>query len=130
MENEITKVQLRKFIRENPTMVYEKDNTWELMTIVEEFQRQSKNINKYSKEYDLLKEEFAQMLRLQVINFGLIMTIDEFAESVETKSLVSYDGNGELLDVDGKKSGIRAKFDVDWLKEQKDKYKYVCWYNK
>lgn len=111
-------------------MVYEKDNTWELMTIVEEFQRQSKNINKYSKEYDLLKEEFAQMLRLQVINFGLIMTIDEFAESVETKSLISYDGSGELLDADGKKSGIRVKFDVDWLKEQKDKYKYVCWYNK
>lgn len=130
MENEITKVQLRKFIRENPSMVYEKDNTWELMTIVEEFQRQSKNINKYSKEYDLLKEEFAQMLRLQVINFGLIMTIDEFAESVETKSLISYDGSGELLDADGKKSGIRVKFDVDWLKEQKDKYKYVCWYNK
>lgn len=130
MENEITKVQLRKFIRENPSMVYEKDNTWELMTIVEEFQRQSKNINKYSKEYDLLKEEFAQILRLQVINFGLIMTIDEFIESVETKSLVSYDGSGELLDADGKKSGIRVKFDVDWLKEQKDKYKYVCWYNK
>lgn len=130
MENEITKVQLRKFIRENPAMVYEDNNTWEMMTIVEEFERQTKNMDKYSKEYETAKEEFAQMLRIQVLNFGLIMTIDEFIESVETGSLVSYDGSGELLEKDGKKSGERVRFDVDWLKAQKDKYKYVCWYNK
>lgn len=113
MENEITKVQLKKFIRENPAMVYEDDNTWEMMTIVEEFERQTKNMDKYSKEYETLKEEFAQMLRIQVLNFGLIMTIDEFIESVETGSLVSYDGSGELLEKTVKR--VAKEYDLMWI---------------
>lgn len=116
-------------VRENPSLLFDKWNTWEIMTIVEDFNEKASEIDKHSDEYEKLKEEYAQMLRLQVINSALIMTIDDFANDVKNGSFNSYDGSGCFLTADGVE-GEDIHFDSDWILAQKDKYKYVAWYNK
>lgn len=116
-------------VRENPSLLFSEWNTWEIMTIVKDFARRTADMDEYSKEYKKLEEEYAQMLRLQVINNGLIMTIDDFAKSVQSGGFNCCDGCGCFLTSDGIE-GEEIRFDPSWLLSQKSKYKYVAWYNK
>lgn len=127
-ENKNT-LNISGIVRENPSLLFDEWNTWEIMTVVNWFNEKASTIDKYSDEYEKLKEECAQMLRLQVVNSALIMTIDDFAENVKHGGFTSYDGSGCFLTKDGVE-GIDIKFNYDWILAQKDKYKYVAWYNK
>lgn len=116
---------------EAPNMLYDDTNDWEIGTHIKDFIKKTNGMDEYSKEYEEIQKEYAQLLRIQTLNFGLVMFIDDFADTVDSGGFNSYDGSGVFLDEFGVESkDTRIRFDAEWIRKQKNKFKYVCWYNK
>lgn len=104
------------------------DNTYQLMTIINCFNRAIKNVDRYSKEYDNIEEKYAQAIRIQCYeSIGDVFVKEDFTNYVETGSFIDYDGNGCFATFDGEK-----KEDIKCDKKFLDKYDYpfIIWYNK
>lgn len=105
-------------------------NTWEIMTIISHFNDRIKNVDKYSSEYDALKELYAEAIRIQCKEeYGYVLTLDDFIESVKSTGFTDYDGCGYFLDKDGTKCDY-VRCNAKWLSKFKDKFPYVLWFNK
>jgi hypothetical protein len=117
-------------IRKEPQKIYE-DNDWEMKVHLEDFLKKVESLDRHSDEYEKLTKEFAQILRIQALNYGLVIPIEEFAQSVSNGSFISYDGVGYFLDENGTEIDSKCvPFNATEILKNKNKYKYVCWYNK
>lgn len=106
------------------------NNTWEIMSIIDHYNKRINNTVKYSKEYEKLRELYAQAIRIQCRqNYGYVMTIDDFVENVEDGYFIDYDGSGVFLDSEGKRHEY-IRCNAKWLKTHQNDYKYVLWFNK
>ena len=85
----------------------------------------------YQKENELAKR-YAKMIKIQSkVKYGDVMEIEHFIECVKTGGFIPYDGYGYYWDEDTQdETEFHTSFNVDELKKQAKKYKYVVWYNK
>ena len=83
------------------------------------------------KEEELAKR-YAEMIKIQTkVKYGDVMEIEDFIECVRTGGFISYDGFGYYWDDEKQEeTEFHTSFNVDELKKQAKKYKYVVWYNK
>lgn len=95
--------------------------------------------------YDFSEEELLQLEESFQANYeyehwndyedqepeGLVMTLEEFIESVSYGVFTDYDGLG-YLSPDGIKELDLAECNLDWLKDKlaEGYFKYVIWFNK
>ena len=63
------------------------------------------------------------------ISSGHIMTVDQFIELVEERSIIDDDGCGSFADYAANKHEA-VWCDVDWLNEHRGEYPFVIWYNR
>ena len=106
------------------------NNTWYLMNIIYHYNKRVNTVLKYLKEYDAVRELYAQAIRLQCKqDYGHIMVLDDFIQEVETGGFVDYDGSGVFLDSDGNRHEY-IRCNAKWLKAHQSDYKYVLWFNK
>ena len=61
----------------------------------------------------------------RIIDYG---DIYDFIKMVERGSIIDDDGTGCISD--GKYMYYDIEVDVEWLLDQAQTYKYVCWFNK
>ena len=85
----------------------------------------------YKKEEELAKR-YAEMIKIQnIVEYGDVMWIDDFIDSVRTGGFIPYDGYGYYWDEEKQEeTEFHTSFNVEELKKQAKKYKYVVWYNK
>ena len=106
------------------------DNTWEIMNIISHYNDRVRELDSWSKECDEVKKLYAQAIRLQCTEeYGLVMEIDDFIESVENGYFNDYDGFGCFADFDGTKHEY-VRCNSRWLKKNRGKFPFVFWYNK
>ena len=89
------------------------NNTWDIIQIIDRYNKRAATIEKYSREGEELRELYAQNLRLQCVeNYGHIITVDDFIYWVE---------EGYVIDDDGKynEDFVKSKFD-DFIKYTKN----------
>ena len=100
------------------------------MDIINNYNERVKTVREYSIEYDKLQELYAQAIRLQCKqDYGHIMILDDFIKYVEDGYFVDSDGSGVFLLTDGTRySAVRCN--ADWLKQFRDRFSYVLWFNK
>lgn len=113
------------------------DLTWEIGVLMNTYLEKIKPLQ--SEKYDYEKERqkeaieelYSQAIELNCKNgYGLIMPIDMAIDWVIGKSIIDYDGCGDLLDKDGKEIGD-MRCDVSFLQKAKDNGAcFVAWYNK
>ena len=113
----------------NPSILYEANNTWEIMCTIDEYVQKIEEVNPYSLEYEQIKEHYAQILRLQAINYGFVMSTSTFRDEVRGGWLTPYDGMGYYLTFEGVENGV-VSFDAEEIEAKMKQYPFVCWYNK
>lgn len=114
----------------------ETDNTWDIMCLIDDFNRATETImntcsmDTCSKEYEKLEELYAQAMRIQCASanaYGHIMVAKDFYACVNCGSFIDYDGSGVFLDWDGNECDP-VRCDTDYL--DKFSYPFVAWFNK
>lgn len=85
----------------------------------------------YKKKEELAKR-YAEMIKIQTkVKYGDVMWIEDFIECVKSGGFIPYDGWGYYWDDEKQEeTEFNTSFNVDELKKQAKKYKYVVWYNK
>ena len=106
------------------------DNTWEIISIIEHYNESIKNLESFSKEAEELQKIYTQALRKQCkADYGYVMTVDDFIQSVEDGYFVDYDGSGVFADWEGNRKEHLC-CDAGWLRENRKDYPFVKWFNK
>lgn len=106
------------------------DNTWEIMNIISHYNGRARGLDTWSKEYEEVKKLYAQAIRLQCAGeYGLVMTTDDFIETVENGYFNDCDGSGRFADFDGTKHEY-IRCNPNWLKKNRGTFPFVFWYNK
>jgi hypothetical protein len=82
--------------------------------------------DRYSKEAVLKRR--CEELQTRIPN-GHIMTVDQFIELVEERSIIDDDGSGSFADYAANKHEA-VWCDVDWLNEHRGEYPFVIWYGR
>ncbi len=82
--------------------------------------------DRYSKEAAL--ERVCKELQ-EKIEYGHVMTVDQFIECVAEGSFIDDDGSGVFADWAGNKH-TSVWCDVDWLELHRGHYPFVIWYNR
>lgn len=107
-----------------------RNDTWEIMSIIKNFNNRVKNMKTYSKEYEDMEKLYAQAIRLQCKRtYGYIMTVDDFIEDVASGSYMDYDGIGEFMTYSGEE-GETIRCNCSWLEKNRKDYSFVFWCNK
>ena len=104
-------------------------NDWDIEVILDSYAERISKCKSYQ-EKDEVKERYVKLIKLQVINDGHIMTIENFANTVKCGGFNAYDGCGVYMDANGEESDIYVSFDPDDILSMKEQYPYVAWYNK
>lgn len=106
------------------------DNTWEIMHIINNFNKRTEGMKKFGKEFEEIQKIYARALQITCANdYGLVLAIDDFIDDVADGYFMDYDGSGVFLDWEGnRQEWIRC--DTKWLKENKKDYPFVRWFNK
>lgn len=82
-------------------------------------------------EKDKIIEKYAKMAKIQArIKYGEVYTIEDFIEEVKSGGFTPYDGVGYYWDKVKNEETCGISFNVDVLKRESKKYKYVIWYNR
>lgn len=123
-----TAARLRKIVREQPSLAYDSTNGDLIYDIVLELAEFIDNYPDEDENGVHLKTRI-QQLRLQTLHFGEVLLTEEFADAVDYGFLTKEDGNGDLLDFQGK-VWREVVFDPQWLKENLKVFPFVVWYNK
>ena len=79
-----------------------------------------------------LAKRYAEMIKIQTkVKYGDVMWIEDFIECVRVGGFIPYDGYGYYWDEETQdETEFHTSFDVNELKKQAKKYKYVVWYNR
>jgi hypothetical protein len=105
-------------------------NTWDIMQIIDRYNKRATKTEKYSSEGETLRELYAQNLRLQCREkYGHIIAIDDFVHWIDEGFVEDYDGNGRWCDFEGN-MGDYIRCDKDWLQKNRADYSFIAWYNK
>ena len=106
------------------------DNTWEIMHIVNKFNKRTEGMKKFGKEFEEIQKIYARALQITCANdYGLVFTIADFIDNVKEGYFTSYDGSGVFLDWEGNRHEW-VRCDTKWLKENKKDYPFIRWFNK
>ena len=100
------------------------------MCIISYFNDRMEHVKNGTKEYEMVRELYAQAIRLQCSKtYGYVMVTDDFIHSVKDGYFNDYDGIGRFADEDGNVHEY-VYCNPAWLKNNRQQYPYVIWYNK
>jgi antitoxin component of RelBE/YafQ-DinJ toxin-antitoxin module len=88
--------------------------------------RQAISKNTLPMEYDY--ENPKNLKKHRIPEYADVFDIYDFIRMVERGSIIDDDGTGCISD--GKFMYYDIEVDVEWLLDQAQTYKYVCWFNK
>lgn len=103
-------------------------NDWDVGCVLNRYVKAVESIDSYT-EKKALEEKFVKLIKLQVINYGHVMFIEDFAKAVKDKDFIPYDGFGRYMDKDGNEHQD-ADFNYKKVLKNAEEFPYVCWYNK
>lgn len=63
------------------------------------------------------------------IPYAHIISIENFIEDVRTGAFTDWDGTGSFHNGESE-TDIDIRCDLNYLESMKDKFPFVCWYNK
>ena len=106
------------------------DNTWDIMQIIDRYNKRAKQTEKYSPRGESLRELYAQNLRLQCqAKYSHIVAIDDFIDWIDEGFVEDYDGTGRWCDFEGNITDY-IRCDINWLQKYREGYHFIAWSNK